>query len=445
MSDRIVNHEDAIVSLWLNWIISIGALVLPIILHAYIPVMYIPIITFICALGLLIYDRVSLNGRWAVCPLIPSIAMRSLFISGVIMLIIRVIYSKGLIGYMYDTMLINDNIPYLTVLVISPVTLAMALWSKLVGLRYGACRNCLISLGSKSERGFLGELFSQESKYQRDLLIVLFTIIFITSWGYYTFYYINVNINQPDQFFFGWIPVILYIISIIYLGARYFTVWAYYSQDIEGSDLRKGASTSVRFLIISGDNIYLARGEEYNQIPDSNKYDTPASLTVNYRDNVTLKEAKKFFDDISRLSPGDFDFRFMYVSYEAAGNRNIFHFICSPKDKEILGQSAFSHGKWYNLSRLDRMLHNRDLTPILAAEIHRLYTITMAWKTYDYDGRRLYKVKNYRPIFRLKDICDWDVDFNSSHWIKVSHFNEDKPFFRLRRLFRRNNTDKDEE
>lgn len=100
-------------------------------------------------------------------------------------------------------------------------------------------------------------------------------------------------------------------------------------------------------------------------------------------------------------------------------------------------QSAFSKGKWYNFSRLERMLNNRELSPMLAAEIHRLYTITMAWKTYDYEGRRLYKVKNYRPLFRLKGICDWDVDFNSSHWMNVARFNEDKPFFRLRRLFRK--------
>ncbi len=63
----------------------------------------------------------------------------------------------------------------------------------------------------------------------------------------------------------------------------------------------------------------------------------------------------------------------------------------------------------------------------------------MAWKTYNADGRRLYKVKNYRPIFRIKGIQDWDVDFNSPRWLNVARFNEDKPFYRLRRLFNRSN------
>lgn len=437
MSDRIVNHEDAIVSLWLNWIISIGALVLPLALRAFLPAMSIPLITFACMGALLIYDKTSIQGRWAVCPLIPSIVIRSLAISGIVMLVISVIYSKGIINYIYDTGLVNNEIPYVDVLVVAPVALLVTLWSKLRGRSYSACRNCFISLGSKSERGFLGELFSQESKYQRDLLITILTIIIITSWGYYTYFYINVNLNQPDKFFFCWLPVILYAISIIYLGARYFTVWAYYFQDIEGSDKRRGPSTEVRFLIISGDNIFLSRGDTLSDIPDNSYYDSPATLVVNHRDNVSLKEAIRFFEDISRLRADKLDFRFMYVSYEAGGSRNTFHFICSPLDKDFMQESAFKSGKWYNLSRLERMLHNRELSPMLAAEIHRLYTITMAWKTYDYEGRRLYKVKNYRPLFRLKDICDWDVDFNSSHWMNVAHFNEDKPFFRLRRLFRK--------
>lgn len=93
-------------------------------------------------------------------------------------------------------------------------------------------------------------------------------------------------------------------------------------------------------------------------------------------------------------------------------------------------------GRWYNLSQVERLLHNRELTPMLASEIHRLHTITMAWKTYDAEGRRLYKVKNYHPIFRLDGICDWDVDFNSPKWLDVARLNEDKRFFRLRKLWR---------
>lgn len=437
MANRIITHENAIFNLWLNWIIAVGATMLPIILRVYLPALTIPVVTFGAMGALMLYDRFSLKGRWAVCLLLPSIAIRTLCISGVLMVVISIIYAKGFINYIDDTGLVNEKIPYLSVLIIAPVMLVVSLWSKLRDRHYSACQSCFISLGSSSERGFLGKLFSQESKYQRNFLIAISSIVVIISWGYYFIFYINVNLNHPDKFFFGWIPVILYAVSVLYLGARYFTIWAYYFQDIEGSDRRRGASTEIRFLIISGDNIFLTRNEEYGDIPDSSMYDTPATLVIAHRDSVSLKGASTVFGDISRLPSSEMEFRFMYLSEEVSGNRNTFHFICSPIDKDVMEQSAFSKGKWYNLSRLERMLNNRELSPMLAAEIHRLYTITMAWKTYDYEGRRLYKVKNYRPLFRLKGICDWDVDFNSSHWMNVARFNEDKPFFRLRRLFRK--------
>lgn len=436
-SNRNLTQESAILNLWLNWIICVGTLMIPILLRVYLPALAIPILTFILMGGLIVYDRISLKDKWAVCPLIPSLIIRTLGISAVILVVICIIYSKGFINYIDKTGLVNHDIPYLAVLVMAPVLMMLGLWSKFRGKRYSACQNCFITLGAASERGFTGNLFSQESRYQRDFLIAISAAISAITWAYYFFLYINVNLNTPDKFVFGWVPVIFYALSVIYLGARYFTLWAYYFQDIEGSDKRHGSSSELRFLIISGDNMYLSRNEMISDIPDSSMYDTPATLFITRRDNVSLKAAEKIFGDISRLSTEDFEFRFMYHSEDVTGARNIFHFICSPIDKEIMSQSAFSSGKWYNLSRLERMLHNRELSPMLAAEIHRLYTITMAWKTYDYEGRRLYKVKNYRPLFRLKGICDWDVDFNSSHWMEVARFNEDKPFFHIRRLFRR--------
>ena len=62
----------------------------------------------------------------------------------------------------------------------------------------------------------------------------------------------------------------------------------------------------------------------------------------------------------------------------------------------------------------------------------------MAWKTYDRDGRRLYPIKNYRPTFRFRDFKTWDVDYNDLHWLDVATNNEDKPFYRLRRFWRKN-------
>lgn len=73
----------------------------------------------------------------------------------------------------------------------------------------------------------------------------------------------------------------------------------------------------------------------------------------------------------------------------------------------------------------------------MSTEMHRLHTITMAFKTYTTEGLRRYNIKNYRPTFRIKDIKSLDVDFNDSSWLFVADNNEDIPFFRFRKFWRK--------
>lgn len=156
---------------------------------------------------------------------------------------------------------------------------------------------------------------------------------------------------------------------------------------------------------------------------------------------MSLKQARDHFVEISDISPDDFSFRFMYYNDDSSGICNFYHYICCANSKEVVEKSQLP-GRWYSMSQLQRLLYNHELSPMLASEIHRLYMVTMAWKTYDADGRRLYKIKNYRPMFRLNGICDWDVDFNNPLWLEVSSFNQDKPFYSIRRLWRKHTAKK---
>lgn len=399
--------------------------------------MFIPPVTLALAGALFIYNKTSMQSRTAVCPLIPTIAMRSLYISALIMVAISIIYVRGVISYFYDEESINMSIPFVTALIISPVTFAVTAWAMIRGRKYSACHSCAIALGATSERGVIGSLFSQESRYQRIFLLAISGMLSLLTWGYYTFFYINVNINVPDRFFFGWVPVILFLVSIFYLGSRCFTLWSYYYRNLEDADRQQGASTSLRFILISRNKIYLAPCKDSAEIPGIDIYDTPATLSIEHTDRMPLEKAVSLFRDISKLNePEGLSFRYMYTSHEASGDRNTFHFICEPTLPDNLKGSAIN-GNWLSLSQVERLLHNHELTPLLAAEIHRLYTVTMAWKTYDSRGRRLYKVKNYHPLFRLDGICDWDVDFDSPLWLNVARINEDKPLYRLRRFLQR--------
>lgn len=435
--ERNITHETAIFNLWLNWIVACGALVLPNVVSVYVPAIIVPLLTFALALLLSYYNNQSLRSRSAVCPQLPTIAMRSLILSGIIMLVILLSYSRGIVDHFFESELLNRQIPFLTVLIISPVTLVNALWAQIRGNHHEACRRCIISLGTKTERGFIGQIFAQESNWQRYFLIAISAVLSLVSWGYYLSFYINVNINVPDKFFLGWVPVIFYFISIVYLATRYFTIWAYYYQTVDSSDRVPDASTEIRFLIISGDSIYLSREEGYYDVPDSGKFDTPLMLALPRRSEITDGDAAAMLNEMVRLESPDYKMRFMYYSEDGTGQHNVYHYLVDFPDRTEVERASIVPGKWYNLSQLERMLHARELSPMLAAELNRLYAVTMAFKTYDYDGNRLYRIKNYRPLFRLKGLCDLDVDFSSPHWLRVWQFNEDKPFFRIRRFINR--------
>lgn len=435
MTERIHSNESAIFGLWLNWVVACGALTLPNLVSVYASALTVLTVTFILMALLWLFNNVTLRSRRAVCPLIPAIALRTLGMTGAVMILITLIYTRGYIFHIYEPDAINREIPFLTALIISPCLLFNCVWSILRGRNFSACRSCFITLGDRNERGLIGNIFTQESRYQRRFLIAISSVCTAVTWGYYCMFYINVNINNPDQFFFGWFPIILYVISVIYLATRYFTIWAYYFQRSgEGGLTGYDPTTTARYLIICEDSIYLTHDDDYSDIPDARHYDTPTAIKLNHRERMNLDRARTIFSETAQLPDDDFSIRFMYFTSDSTGVTNVFHYIVCPASREAMEKSEIK-GKWYNLSQVERLLHNDELSPAFQAEFSRLYTVTMAWKTYDAHGRRLYKVKNYQPVFRLKGICDWDVDFNSPKWLNVARFNQDKPFYRLRRYF----------
>lgn len=430
------DFESIVISLWTNWSLSTGAIFLPVLLSVWMPMTWIPVVSLTLMLLLMLYSGSSFGAGKCMCYLIPAIAVRTLFISAVIMEVILFTSSHGYFSYYFDPEALNDRLPFIPVLIIAPVMLGVSIVYGLLGSRSGVCRRCTVRFGTTVERGFVGHIMQEESNYQLNLTRVMSAISTVISYGYYFIFYVNVNLNTADTFFLGWLPFIWFIIVIVFMGARYVSLWGYYAQDIEGSARRSGEKTWMRYLIICDNFIYLSRDVEFYDRPGMDKIDTPAALNVPYRDKPSIDYARQVFTDISNLDTDSYDLRFMYVSAEAEGMSNIYHYIITVKDKKALDCSSLE-GRWYSISQLQRLLYNRDLSLILASEINRLYTVAMAWKTYDRDGNRLYKVKNYRPMFRFSGIGEWDVDFNDPHWLRVAQFNQDKPFFRIRRWYKR--------
>lgn len=440
--------EHAIFGLWFKWLIAEGALFIPNILSVYLPAMYTPIVCILTAVGLIYLERASSRHFAIACPVLLSVSIRALLVSAFVMILVSMAYSKGWANYFLDPTTVNPAIPYVTSLIISPVVFILAGWAILRDSKYGVCRRCVVQYGPRSERGALGELISREGRYQLIFLWSISLVLTIFSWTYYLVWYVNINMNIPDRFVFGWVPIVLYVVSIFYMGARCFTLWSEIFNDSDEELNAHHSSMSIRVLIVHGNNIFLNRVDD-TELSESSllqalasgkmpgiEFDTPTSFGLPYEKKLANERAKQLIAHNTGLSIDMFNMRYLYTSREQVTGRKTYHYVLTPKHPDMINKAGIP-GRWYNLPQFTSLYQNRELTPSLAAEIYRIYTVAMAWKTYDREGRRLYKIKNYRPLFRLEGICDWDVDFNSSHWLNVSRFNEDRPFYRLRRMFNR--------
>ncbi|MBR3831764.1 MAG: hypothetical protein IKJ52_11050 [Muribaculaceae bacterium] len=432
--NRRIANTIGIYSLWLNWIIAVGALSILPIISLYTSKLLLPIIVFTLEVFLYILVRHNTMARMPSCMRLPHIVMVSLFWSGIVMLMINIYNSQTIIKFQMFSGPINEDIPYITLLIISPITFVVTLYNLYKGLNSNICRECRARNGNIPERGFLGKLYSQEGEFLSYMLMSLSLLLSILGWGYYFIFYINTNINDIDRFVFVWIQMIVFVVSIIYLGIKYWGLWLYYSQSIDGQSLRYNSSTLIRYIIICDDFIYLKTPniDIDNIAVDETKIDTPARLYLKYKKNISKYEEVDFFKALSGIS--NVELRLLYKNNNFNTECNIFHYAYFVDDKSIIEKSRLE-GEWYSFSQMVEMIKTHKLSPLFESELNRIYTIVMSWKTYDLKGKRLYAIKDYKPTFRLRDLKDCDVDYNDINWLYVSAYNADRPFFYVRNLW----------
>lgn len=438
MSQQTRNNIRGINLLWLNWVIVSGALSAIVIMSLWLKPLIMPLAAIalqICCWALV---RANSQREMPICYLLPHIAANILFISAIIMLIVNFIYNTWIIHHLFDPEAINTEIPFITVLIIAPVTAVCSLNALRKGPKYSFCLKCKAHYGTPAERGFLGKIFSQEGTFQLRTLFNISLLVTIVVWAYYFTTYINVNLNAPDRFVFFIVPLVMFLISIIYMAVRYIGLRNYYSSYIDSTSLCNGPYTIVRFIMLHDDTICVKPPEQNpDKITDlaTNRYDTPGNTYIQARKDVSTDLASDLFFNKTDIRPHNL--KFLYSTVSGNADYNIFHFICYLNDEEKAYLSE-RYPSWQYISAKElHHLINNDLTnPLFSAEIIRLHTIIMAWKTYDYSGKRKYLIKNYIPTFRLKDMHKLNIDYNDPKWLEIANFNQDSPFFRIRRLWK---------
>lgn len=435
-SQRNRAHNHGILGLWWNWTIGVGSLTAVIFLGMLISKVWLPLVAFGIDIALLAYVRRNRVAEQPVCCLIQFIAMRAMFWSAAIMVAINFMNTHWFPHDYFDSQFSNPSIPYITILIVAPVTMLVTIFAILRGRRLNFCAECRMRHGSSVERGLLGNIFSQEASFQMRVLFWMSLGVSIVSWLYYAFCYINTDINRPDSFFFRWVPVLLFAGTLGYFGVRYVSLWQYYCQTVDGgADWGHGRFTLLRYIVMWKDSILLVAPDcgTGDDIPGDMRLDTPVKIRLPYRERMTAADSMAYFRNLSNMD--DVRIRFMYLNTNFNTDSNIFHYACFVDAPDLDGSRL--KGEWYTLPQIQCMSGENRVAPALTAEINRIYTVSMAWKTYDRKGRRLYDIKHYRPTFRLRDFPKWDVDLNDPNWLFVAQFNEDSRFYRLKRLWRK--------
>lgn len=441
MSGQIKSTVKGIYLLWLNWVIVAGAISLLVMLSRWIAPLLMPLLAF--ALQGCCYMLIKANSRRRVpvCFILPHIAVRIFFFSAVIMLTINILHHFDLIPRLLNNNNINKDIPFITVLIVAPVSVICSYYALKRGSSYSFCVDCKIQYGTPAERGFLGKLFTQEGTSQVRLLLAVSVGVTMFAWVYYFYAYNNANISSSDFFMFFLAPLALFIISIIYMALRYTGLWNYYSAYIESSALRNGPYTLIRYLIVWDNFMCILPPEnDPDRIADmqSNRYDTPGSIYIPSRKELSVSAANDYF--YNKTGVRFADIRFMYSTISGNADYNTFHYLCYATDEEkqrLL--KAMPSLEFVSLGKIKELINSGRTNPLFSAEFIRLYTMAMAWKTYDAEGKRLYRIKHYVPTFRIRDIHKWKVDYNDPLWLRISRFNQDSPLYSLRRLWKKVN------
>ena len=165
-------NSFGIYSLWRYWALSLGAITSLMLLSLWVSKLWLPLVAFLLESLLFMLIKINSNAKMPVCALMLFIATRVLLWSTFIMLLINAYYMFVIEPIHFEEGLANRDIPYITLLVVSPVTLAMSLWAYLRHARLAFCIDCQIRNGVAAERGLLGAIFSKESRYQIKLLIM---------------------------------------------------------------------------------------------------------------------------------------------------------------------------------------------------------------------------------------------------------------------------------
>jgi len=299
--------------------------------------------------------------------------------------------------------------------------------------------DCKIKKGDMYSRGKIGFILNQESQFQLRNILMVFALLSVVVWLYYLLFYVDLNINHRDMYIFIWLAILIAVIDEVYFIYRYYNLYMDLMDNNEILSLQEMGKTEkrnyLRFYVICGNDIYV--DQDADSINGLKAIDTPFFYKVPDSTIENIAQIKKLIEDNTGVEGGELRFFYQQSSQDSTESYILARYFYFLDKKESVSPSLKAKGEWMDYDVIKHIYSTSPmkLAPISITDTTRLATIILTEKTFDEEGNRRLKLKSYRPSFNLIDVRKSKLDFQDNKWIRISMFNSDVRFFKLKRFW----------
>ncbi len=179
------NPQNLMSTMRRNWAVATGALMLPMACSLFMPKIWLPFLALAEVYVLVSLRKAAIASAVSNCSALAGIAIRSLFTSALIMLAINILCTDWLVPASFHLELYNSEIPFITCLIVFPVTAVYCGLFLLLGLGSRTCRECQGRNGFYTGDSVVGTLYYREVSYQTAILLLLSVVLGAIEYWYY--------------------------------------------------------------------------------------------------------------------------------------------------------------------------------------------------------------------------------------------------------------------
>ena len=426
--------------MWKNLSMSLLLLIVMMTLSKLLPPICSPLASLACAAYLYttLYGIRKNTGN--TCALLPYSIFVCLISYSFITIIMNLMALWHLIPLSGEFVFFTD--PFIPSLLLNPICFFCITILYMRRKKLRICVECRIGGSASTDQGRLGNIFTHESYLQLRNLMLMFGLLSTAIWLYYLLFYIKINANARDWYVFTWLNVITFILDEFYFMFRYYNLYLDLKENNEIISEEEiadmGAQTYVRYYVVCGNNVYVDPHAVEDELSGNEVIDTPFQ-TRRSVNGMTMPEVKRIIGQMTGVNDGELKFFF--------GRRNpvlrnssllrYLYFIEPEPDGSL--PKLRTDGEWMDYDVIQHIYatNHKRLASLSVSDTTRLATIILTEKIFNEEGFRKSRLKIYNPRFTLVDVRNSNLDFQDDKWIRVSMFNSDTPFFRIKRWWRK--------